>query len=83
LQRPVMTDKQPVPGIARAERLSDEGLQRLARQLAAASQISDAVLSQWLRRYGEPARALIKQHDRYHTGLESGQLPNTFQVFTE
>ena len=66
-----MTDKQPAPGIARAERLSDEGLQRLARQLAAGSQISDAVLAQWLRRYGEPARALIRQHDRYHASLES------------
>ena len=77
-----MTDKQPAPGIARAERLSDEGLQRLDRQLAAGSQISDAVLSQWLRRYGESARALIRQYDRYHAGLESGQVPNTFQPFT-
>jgi hypothetical protein len=71
-----MTDKQPAPGISRAERLSDEGLQRLDRQLAAGSQISDAVLAQWLRRYGEPARALIRQHDRYHAGLE----PDKYQI---
>ena len=67
-----MKDRQPSPGISRAERLSDEGLQRLDRQLACASQISDAVLTQWLQRYGESARAVIRQHGRYHAGLESG-----------
>jgi hypothetical protein len=73
-----MKDSQPSPGISRTERLSDEGLQRLDRQLAAGSQISDAVLAQWLRRYGEPARAVIRQHRRYHAGLESGAaLPDT------
>jgi hypothetical protein len=71
-----MTNKQPAPGISRAERLSEEGLQRLDRQLAAGSQISDTVLSQWLRRYGEPARVLITQHARYHAGLE----PDTYQI---
>ena len=56
-----MKDRQPLPGVSRTERLSDEGLQRLERQLAAGSQISDAVLAQWLRRYGESARAVIMQ----------------------
>ena len=72
-----MKDRQPSPGISRTERLSDEGLQRLDRQLATGSQISDAVLAQWLRRYGDDARALIWQHGRYHAGLASGdRLPN-------
>ncbi|MCK5382305.1 MAG: hypothetical protein KAJ65_00990 [Gammaproteobacteria bacterium] len=67
-----MSDRQPAPGISRTQRLSDEGLQRLDRQLASGSQISDAVLVQWIRRYGESARALIRQHGRYHAGLEPG-----------
>ena len=67
-----MKNRQPLPGVSRTERLSDEGLQRLERQLAAGSQISDAVLAQWLRRYGESARAVIRQHRRYHAGLECG-----------
>jgi len=66
-----MKGRQPAPGISRTERLSVEGLQRLDRQLAPGSQISDAVLMQWLRRYGESAKVIIKQHRRYHTGLES------------
>jgi len=65
-------NKQAIPGVSRADRLSEEGLERLARQLASGSQISDAVLAQWIRRYGEPALALIKQHGRYHAGLETG-----------
>ena len=73
-----MKDRQPLPGVSRTERLSDEGLQRLDRQLAAGSQISDAVLAQWLRRYGESASAVIRQHRRYHAGLECGDaLPDT------
>jgi hypothetical protein len=66
-----MSTRQPLPGISRADRLAAAGLDRLARQLARGSQISDAVLAQWLCRYGEPARLLIKQHGRYHAGLES------------
>jgi hypothetical protein len=67
-----MDDRQPLPGISRTDRLSTEGLERLDRQLARSSQISEAVLAQWIRRYGELARALIKQHGRYHAGLETG-----------
>ena len=70
-----MSTEYPVPGISRTDRLAAAGLERLARQLAHGSQISDEVLAQWLRRYGEPARALIKQHDRYHAGLESVAMP--------
>jgi hypothetical protein len=28
------------------------------------------VLGQWIRRYGEPAREIIRRHGRYHAGLE-------------
>ena len=65
-----MHDKPPAPGISRSDRLSDEGLKRLERQLQFGSQISDPVLTQWIRRYGEPAREIIRRHDRYHSHLE-------------
>lgn len=65
-----MTVKPGTPGILRENRLSDEGLQRLERQLSSGSQISDQVLSQWIRRYGDTARAIIKKYDRYKTELE-------------
>jgi hypothetical protein len=65
-----MTKPPRRPGVARANRLSNEGLQHLERQLQSGSRISDPVLTQWIRRYGEPARALIRRHARYHAGLE-------------
>ena len=65
-----MYNKPPAPGISRADRLSEEGLQRLERQLQHGSRISDPVLTQWIRRYGEPAREIIRRHDRYHSRLE-------------
>ncbi len=63
--------RKPRPGVSHRQRPLDERLQRLARQLAAGAAMSDAVLAQWIRRYGEPARALIRQHGRYHAGLEN------------
>ena len=66
-----MNGKPGTPGISRDDRLSDEGLQRLARQLDSGSQISDQVLAQWIRRYGDQARDIIKQNDRYREDLES------------
>ena len=65
-----MKNGQGIPGVSRPERLSQEGLERLERQLENAGRVSDPVLSQWIRRYGEPARALIRKHGRYHDGLE-------------
>jgi hypothetical protein len=65
-----MNDKPRTPGISRDNRLSDEGLRRLDRQLLSGSQISDSVLTQWIRRYGEPAREIIRRHGRYHVALE-------------
>ena len=65
-----MTSKPGIPGVSRDKRLSEEGLQRLERQLRSGSQISDMVLAQWIRRYGDPARVIIKQYKRYRTELE-------------
>jgi hypothetical protein len=59
------------PGISRDHRISGEGLQRLGQMLARGGQVSDAVLAQWIRRYGEPARALVREAGRYHEGLET------------
>lgn len=67
-----MNDRPRKPGIGRPNRLSGEGLERLERQLEHGSHISDGVLVQWIRRYGEPARAIIRRHGRYHPGLEAG-----------
>jgi hypothetical protein len=65
-----MNDKPRTPGISRDNRLSYEGLRRLDRQLQSGSQISDPVLTQWIRRYGEPARQVIRRHGRYRVELE-------------
>jgi hypothetical protein len=59
-----MSDNQRTPGIEREARLSAEGLERLERLLQRGSQISDAVLAQWIRRYGEAARVIIARHGR-------------------
>lgn len=52
------------PGISRDKRISDEGLQRLEALMQRGGQISDAVLLQWIRRYGDAARIIIRQHGR-------------------
>jgi hypothetical protein len=76
-------NRHPRPGVSRADRLSDEGLQRLQRQLASAMRVSEPVLLQWVRRYGEPAVILIEAHGRMSHALrraiealqEEGRLP--------
>lgn len=65
-----MSDKQPEPGVSRSDRLSNEGLLRLEKQLAAGIKMSQPVLAQWIKRYGQPARDLIKEHNRYSDELE-------------
>ncbi len=65
-----MTGRPRAPGISREERISTAGLERLGQQLRSGSQISDPVLTQWIRRYGDAARDIIRQHGRYHDGLE-------------
>ena len=64
-----MNKKIPSPGVSRQSRLSDEGLQRLEKQLAAGIKISPLVLAQWIKRYGEPAREIIRLHDQYSEEL--------------
>jgi hypothetical protein len=48
-----------VPGVSREQRISDEGLRRLEKQLQCGVNISEQVLNQWLKRYGDDARDLI------------------------
>ena len=44
------------PGVTRQQRISDEGLKRLERQLQSGVRISEAVLQQWIKRYGDDAK---------------------------
>ncbi|MDH5484916.1 MAG: hypothetical protein OEY43_06720 [Gammaproteobacteria bacterium] len=60
-----MNNNIPVPGVSRHNRISDEGLQRLEKQLASNLKISKVVLAQWIKRYGDPARNLIKKYACY------------------
>jgi len=57
-----MTDNKP--GISRDNRISDEGLLRLEKQLQHGAQISDAVLQQWVKRYGDAAREIILRYKK-------------------
>lgn len=52
----------PVPGVSREKRISDEGLARLEIQLQRGMKISSQVLQQWIKRYGEDARVLLKDY---------------------
>lgn len=65
-----MCDQPAKPGVSRSDRISDEGLLRLEKQLAAGIKISRPVLAQWIKRYGEPARTMIKQYNRYSADLD-------------
>ena len=57
-----MSDRSP--GISREARISDEGLQRLEALMHRGGQINDAVLLQWIRRYGDAARSIIRKYGR-------------------
>ena len=50
------------PGVSREQRISDEGLQRLQKQLQHGARINHQVLRQWVKRYGDAARDLLKDH---------------------
>jgi len=50
----------PVPGVSREQRISAEGLSRLEKQLRSGRKISTQVLKQWIKRYGDDARVLLK-----------------------
>ena len=66
-----MSKKIPAPGVSRDNRISGEGLQRLEKQLARGVKINAIVLAQWIRRYGEPAREIIKRYGQYSDELNS------------
>ncbi len=52
----------PSPGIDRDDRLSDESLRRLEKQLKTGRKPSQQVLDQWVKRHGEPALKLIEKY---------------------
>lgn len=60
-----MSASKSIPGVSRSNRLSDEGLMRLEKQLASGSKMTNPVLAQWIRRYGDAARELIRKQGRY------------------
>ena len=55
-------DKNATPGVSREQRISDEGLQRLQKQLQFGARISNVVLQQWIKRYGDDARDIIQKY---------------------
>ena len=57
-------EKRGQPGVSREQRLSDEGLLRLERQLREGGGISAMVLRQWVARYGQPAKDLLRKYGR-------------------
>jgi len=59
---PMKKMAKPSPGISRLDRLSEEGLRRLEKQLQTGAGISDEVLAQWIKKYGEPALEIIKKY---------------------
>lgn len=58
-----MSVKTPTPGVSREQRISDEGLLRLQKQLQSGVRISDMVLQQWIKKYGDDARDVIERYN--------------------
>jgi len=50
------------PGVIRDQRISDEGLIRLQKQLQSGVRISEPVLQQWVKRYGDAAKTVIQKY---------------------
>jgi len=65
-----MNNKIPNPGVSREGRISDEGLQRLEKHLKNGARMSLPVLQQWIKRYGDAARKLIRQYGQYSSDLD-------------
>ena len=65
-----MSENKSIPGVSRLSRISDEGLQRLDKQLSRGGKIAKPILAQWIKRYGEPARQIIKNHNCYSAELD-------------
>jgi hypothetical protein len=57
-----MTSRYKSPGVSRENRISEQGLLRLEKQLSSTVKISQMVLDQWVLRYGEPAQQLIDKY---------------------
>jgi len=58
------------PGVSREQRISDEGLERLEKQFNSGVKLSPMVLKQWIKRYGNSARDIIKKYDMYTSDLD-------------
>ena len=65
-----MSDNKSIPGVSRSDRISDEGLQRLDKLLSRGGKVAKPVLAQWIKRYGDPARLIIKKHQQYTEELD-------------
>ncbi len=65
-----MTSKKISPGVSRGNRISDEGLMRLEKQMQNGTKISHYVLAQWIKRYGESARKIIKKYNQYNVDFD-------------
>ncbi|MDT8387323.1 MAG: hypothetical protein RQ736_07405 [Thiogranum sp.] len=63
-----MSNRPRSPGVSRTTH--DDGLQRLEKQLAGGVAVNVPVLAQWIRRYGEPARDIIRRHGQYCDELD-------------
>jgi hypothetical protein len=50
------------PGVSRGQRISEEGLRRLQIQLQSGVRISEPVLQQCVKRYGNAARDIIQKY---------------------
>jgi hypothetical protein len=61
-----MNGSERQPGVSRVDRISEEGLRRLQKQLQRGARISEQVKQQWILRYGQAARDLFARYDRDH-----------------
>lgn len=50
------------PGVSRDNRISDDGLCRLEKQLKNGARMAKPVLRQWVKRYGDAAKTMIIHH---------------------
>jgi len=55
------SNNKPRPGVSRENLISDDGLERLRKQLSKGPKMSQIVLKQWLKRYGDEARCVMKE----------------------
>ena len=62
--------KESTPGVSREQGISDKGLLRLEKQFQSGVNINAMVLKQWIKRYGEPARVLIKKYGKFSDELD-------------